>query len=117
VVMAPPSDALNSVGWCYAMLGEHTQALTYCRQALTVHQQLGDRYGEADTWSSLGFAHHHLAQHAQAIDCYQQALTLMRDLGNHYEEATALSRLGDTQDAAGSAGLGYRRRRGRGHWR
>jgi hypothetical protein len=56
--MGPLFNSLNSVGWCYAMLGEYTQRLTYCRQALTVHRQLGDRYGEADTWPSLGFAHH-----------------------------------------------------------
>ena len=90
------ADALNAVGWCFARLGDHTQALTHCQQALTLLQQAGYRDGEAATWDSLGYAHHHLGHHTQAVDCYQHALTLSRDLGDRYHAA-------GTPDAARTA--------------
>ena len=93
--------ALNSVGWDHALLGNHTNALTYCQQALTLSEQLGDRDGQAHAWDSLGYAHHRLGHHTHAAGCYQQALTLYRALGDHYEEATTLTNLGDTYHAAG----------------
>jgi tetratricopeptide (TPR) repeat protein len=84
------------------LLGNHPQALTWCQQALTLYQQLGDRHGESAAWDSLGYTHHHLAQFAQAVACYQHALALLRDLGARYGEATALTHLGDTHCAAGN---------------
>jgi tetratricopeptide (TPR) repeat protein len=102
----PPmgARALNSVGWYHSQLGDHTQALTHCGQALTVLQQLSDRYweGEAATWDSLGYAHEHLGHHAEAMTCYQHALDLIRDLGDRYYEAHSLTRLGDTHRATGN---------------
>jgi tetratricopeptide (TPR) repeat protein len=88
------------VGWFHALLGDHTQALDDCGQALALFQQLGDRDGEAATWDSLGYAHHHLAHHSQATDCYRHALDMFRDLGDRHEEADTLNRLGDTYHAA-----------------
>ena len=73
-----------------------------CQQALTLHQELGDRDGQAATWDSLGYAHHHLGHHTQAITCYQHALDLFRDLGDRYYEAATLTHLGDTHHAAGN---------------
>jgi tetratricopeptide (TPR) repeat protein len=92
---------LNNVGWGHALLGDHEQALTYCQQALTQFQALGNRYGEAATWDSLGYAHHHLGDHAEAIICYQRAIDLARDLGDPYNVADTLIHLGDTHNAAG----------------
>jgi tetratricopeptide (TPR) repeat protein len=94
-------NALNAIGWCHALLGNHTAALTYCQQALALNQQLGDRVGEAHTWDSLGYAHHHVGHHTQAAGCYQHARTLFRSLGDRYYEATVLTHLGDTHHAAG----------------
>jgi tetratricopeptide (TPR) repeat protein len=88
--------ALNAVGWYHALLGDHRLALIYCRQALAVHQELGDRHAEAATWDSLGYAHHHLGDHAEARACYQRALDAFRELGDRHYEATVLTRLGQT---------------------
>jgi len=74
----------------------------YCQQSLTLHQELGDREGQASTWDSLGYAHHHLGHHAQARACYQHALTLYRDLGRLYEEANTLTKLGETHHTTGN---------------
>jgi tetratricopeptide (TPR) repeat protein len=43
------AEALNQIGWYRALLGEHQQALTSCQQALTLHQDLDNRAGQART--------------------------------------------------------------------
>ncbi len=92
--------ALNEVGWCRAQLGDYDRALTYCRRALAIHQQLGDLSGQAATWDSLGYAHRHLGRPDLATDCYAHALAIYRQLGYQYYEATTLVQLGDTHHVA-----------------
>jgi DNA-binding SARP family transcriptional activator/tetratricopeptide (TPR) repeat protein len=93
--------ALNNIGWCHTLLGDHQRGLVACQQALALHQELGYRDGEAASWDSLGLAHHNLGHHAQAVVCYRRALDLYQDLGDRYEEATTLTNLGDTHQAVG----------------
>ncbi len=100
--------ALNAIGWCHALLGEHEQARTCCQQALPLLVEIGDHNGLADTWDSLGYAHHHLGDHLSAVGCYQHALELFRQLGDHYREAATFINLGDTHHAAGGSGAARR---------
>jgi len=95
------ATALNAVGWLHAVLGDHQQALTCCQQALTMLQELGNRFIEAATWDSLGYVHH-LGRRDQAVSCYQHALDLYRELGDRYSEAETLTHLGDTHHATGN---------------
>jgi DNA-binding SARP family transcriptional activator/tetratricopeptide (TPR) repeat protein len=96
------ADALNTVGWCHALLGNHKRALTACDQALLLHQEFGDSYGQANTWDSLGYAHHHLGRHDHAVGCYRNALDLYRRIGERLSEANTLARLGEAYVAAGN---------------
>jgi tetratricopeptide (TPR) repeat protein len=73
----------------------------YCREALTLCQQLGDRIGEADSWDSLGQASYQLGQYDEAAASYDRALSIFRELGQRYREAEALEHLGDTRQASG----------------
>jgi tetratricopeptide (TPR) repeat protein len=95
--------ALNAVGWFHAMLGDHRQALTYCGQALRLHQgqALGYPKLEAATLDSLGYAHHHLGDHAESIACYERALDLYREVGDRWGQAETLGHTGDVHHAAG----------------
>jgi tetratricopeptide (TPR) repeat protein len=74
------ANALNTVGWHHALLGEHQQAITLCDQSVVLHRDLGDTSGEGSTWDSLGYAHHHLGHHQQAIECFTNALEIFRQL-------------------------------------
>src|SRR5439155_15793301 len=56
------AGALNAIGWLYSLLGQHDQTLVYCRQAVTVCQEIGDEQTEADSLDSLGHAYHHLGR-------------------------------------------------------
>ena len=96
------AQALNTVGWCRALLGDYQQAITHCQQALTLLQTLDDREGQANALDSLGYAHHHLTDYALALDCYRRALTLFCGLRDRFNEAATLTRLGETHHAAGN---------------
>jgi len=89
------------VGWFYAKLGNHRQALIYCQQALDLQREIGDRFGQAETYDSLGYAHRHLGQLQEATTAYQQALTLYREFGDRYNEADTLAYLGDVHRTSG----------------
>jgi len=69
-----------------------------------MQQELGDRYGQADTLDSLGYTHHHLGHHDEATDCYRKSLDLFRDIGDRYKQAKTLTHLGDAHLAAGAPG-------------
>jgi DNA-binding SARP family transcriptional activator/Tfp pilus assembly protein PilF len=95
------ATALNNMGWCCAQNGDYVKALSWCEQALALHQELGSRSDEAYVWNTTGYAHHHLGRYALAIECYQRALRLGE--GNHYENGRTLTSLGDSYQAAGDA--------------
>ena len=79
----------------------HATAVEYCKQALGLSLQVGNAYGQANTWDSLGYAQHHLGDHRQAIASYQQAIDLFEGMGDRHAEAIVLDHLGNTLHAAG----------------
>ncbi|WP_316759064.1 hypothetical protein [Streptomyces herbicida] len=72
-----------------------------CLEALTMLQELGDRYGQATTWDSIAYAYPHLGRHAHALLGSRNALAILRELGVPCLEAVALIRIGDTHLATG----------------
>jgi tetratricopeptide (TPR) repeat protein len=92
---------LNTVGWCYALLGDYEQTLVYCQQAISVLRHWPELSGQAHTWDSLGYAHHHLGHQAEAIACFERAIDLVRRIGDRFNEVTMLTHLGDAHHAAG----------------
>jgi DNA-binding SARP family transcriptional activator len=93
--------ALNAVGWCHILLGQHRQALAHCQEALAGPDLHGRPYLAADIWDSTGLAQHHLGRHSDAIASYEQALALYRTVGVPHAEADTLRRLGGTHLASG----------------
>jgi DNA-binding SARP family transcriptional activator len=94
------AHALNLIGWCQAQLRDPA-ALAVCEQAVALHHELGDRYGEAASWDSLGYAHHQLGEYPRALDCFDRAAGLHHAAGERFDEATVLAHLGDTHCAVG----------------
>jgi DNA-binding SARP family transcriptional activator len=92
--------AANMRGWFGALLDD-PGAAECCRLAVVLHQEVGDRYGEAASWDSLGYAHLRLGEADEALDCYRQALTLHRTVGHRYDEAYVLIHIGEAHAAAG----------------
>jgi DNA-binding SARP family transcriptional activator/tetratricopeptide (TPR) repeat protein len=88
---------LTALGWYATCLGDHTQALAYCREAT---RRMDDRDGLAHSFQIMGCAHHQLGDHAEAVTHHGRAITLFRLLGDQYREAGGLVLVGDAHRAA-----------------
>jgi tetratricopeptide (TPR) repeat protein len=73
----------------------------FCRQALALNTEAGNRRLEGYVWDSVGYAEYHLGNLAEAVACYQRALGPYQETGDLFQEADTLTRLGDTHHAAG----------------
>jgi tetratricopeptide (TPR) repeat protein len=82
---------------------DQATALSSCRAALALLQELNHRPGQAATLDSIGYAYHRIGDHAHAAGSFRRALVLYRDLGERYQEATTLIHLGDSHRSAGRA--------------
>jgi len=101
-----PTDELRAEANMQGLRQDVTLALNRFYQAsvaltLTLHLDLGNRHGEANTCDSLGYIYHQLGLYRQAITRYRRAVDLFREFGDRYYEADALAHLGDTYLAAG----------------
>jgi DNA-binding SARP family transcriptional activator/Tfp pilus assembly protein PilF len=85
----------NCIGWQYAMLGQHDQALAHCQRALGLLRESGNSAAMADTLDSLGLIYAKLGDNATAKDYYNRAIELSQELGAPFGEARSLSALGD----------------------
>jgi tetratricopeptide (TPR) repeat protein len=70
-------NALNTIGWCGAQLGDYQEALESCEQALDLLRGLGDRFAEASTLDTIAYIHRHLGQHARGLARYEQGPRLV----------------------------------------
>lgn len=98
---AGEARALNAIGWSQIQLGRPTQALTVCREAIAILQEIGDRVNQAATWDSVGYAHQCLGEHERAVDCYRRALDLYQEFGSRYFQSAVLAHLGENYQAMG----------------
>ncbi|MEV6238622.1 tetratricopeptide repeat protein [Lentzea sp. NPDC051838] len=95
------AEALNSIGWQSACLGEYETAREHCQAAHALYREHHERDGEADTLDSLGYIAHLTGRHDEAVGHYQQALTLFKDIGYTHTAADTLERLGHPYAALG----------------
>ncbi|ALP00027.1 hypothetical protein SHL15_9108 [Streptomyces hygroscopicus subsp. limoneus] len=80
----------------------HMQAISHCREALALQQELEDERGQAGTWDTLGYAYQQIGDYRNAIDCYRHSLEFNRKLGHRYNEAETLVHLGQLHRATGA---------------
>jgi tetratricopeptide (TPR) repeat protein len=45
---ASEAEALNNIGWCHGLLGDYQQARAFCRQAVTLSAEAGNRWAEGN---------------------------------------------------------------------
>ena len=78
---AGQANALNSIGWFHAKLGDYRLALSRCQQALATLQELHDTLSAAYTMDSLAYIYRQIGDRRQALACYQQTSDLFREAG------------------------------------
>jgi len=94
-------EALGTMGWYQALLGDFRESTTSCEEALALFVRHGNRQGQAVTLDCLGYIEHHRGRHDRALACFRESLDLCRDLGATYYEADTLDHLARTHAALG----------------
>ncbi|SCF49322.1 tetratricopeptide repeat protein, partial [Micromonospora carbonacea] len=94
LTLGPDVDAFYDRGWARAATGRPWLALEDYQQALALHQQAGNRAGEAATLTNIGHTYHGLGDRQKALDHYREALPLLREVGNRAGEAATLTNIG-----------------------
>jgi tetratricopeptide (TPR) repeat protein len=77
------------------------RAIEYCKQALAISREIGDRRSEGNHLGNLGVAYRDLGQVERAIEHYQQALAISREIGDRRGEGNHLGNLGLAYHALG----------------
>ncbi len=90
---AQSASDLNEIGIAYAKLRQYSKALVFFQQAQTLHQQAGDKAGEANTLTGMGNDYYFLHQYSKSIDAFQQEMLLYQQVGSRDKEAGALDNL------------------------
>jgi predicted negative regulator of RcsB-dependent stress response len=75
--------------------------LVHCGKAVPLHQESGDRSGEANTWDSLGDIYQRRGDHQQALMCYRHTLEICKAIGDRHFTAISLTNIGDAALACG----------------
>jgi tetratricopeptide (TPR) repeat protein/transcriptional regulator with XRE-family HTH domain len=75
-------------------LGDHEQARRHYASSLTLHQQLGNRRGEARIHQNLGVLAERQGRYAEALDHSKQALGLYQEMSDKTGEAETLNEMG-----------------------
>ncbi|MDG4825097.1 BTAD domain-containing putative transcriptional regulator [Asanoa sp. WMMD1127] len=101
------ANALNTVAWCHAQLGEYEPAVRYCRMAIERHEKISDLDGQAATLDTLGYALHHLGRYDEAVISYRRAIDLYVQLGDSYYASVSLVHLGETFEAVGDVAVAH----------
>jgi tetratricopeptide (TPR) repeat protein len=74
--------------------GDLDQARSYARQALAVHEEIGDRRGAADTLDSISRIHDQAGEHEQARHHSLGALDIQTAIGDEWGRGLTLLQLG-----------------------
>ncbi|MBZ0285454.1 MAG: tetratricopeptide repeat protein [Anaerolineae bacterium] len=95
------ADNLNMMGlacWC---LGQTKRSIRYYEQALLIHREADDKWGESAVLGNLGLAYSDLGEVRRAIAYYEQALVIQREIGDRRGEGTDLGNLGNAYYSLG----------------
>jgi tetratricopeptide (TPR) repeat protein len=86
---------LNNVGFTYYKLGSHRKALKFYKQALAIHQLLGDTLGEISTLLNMGNLYVTTKRKKFALLCYRNA----QELAEQIEDQSIFDKVKQCMDA------------------
>ncbi|MBO0810137.1 MAG: tetratricopeptide repeat protein, partial [Actinobacteria bacterium] len=84
---------LNNLGMAYGIQRQE-QSVACFEQALVIHRELGDLWGEGRAATNVAKAYLDLEQFPEALDAAERSLPILRQSGNLYGEGIALGDLG-----------------------
>lgn len=81
---AREGDNASVIGIVYLELGMVEVARRYLDAALTIHQETGSQWGEADTWVYMGLLEASSLRYQEALRCLEQAKCIAERIGAKY---------------------------------
>jgi tetratricopeptide (TPR) repeat protein len=85
---------LGNLANVHRQIGNYDDALAGYRNALRIHQELGDKRGETETLIGIGSTFQQIGKYAEALVHHERALAISCDISERYEEAKALRYIG-----------------------
>ncbi|MFQ5874043.1 MAG: tetratricopeptide repeat protein, partial [Dehalococcoidia bacterium] len=89
------AQALNNAGGLVWRQGDLGRAAELFEESLTLYQELGDKWGIADSLSNLGVIVRQQGDLEQAVELFEESLALDQELGNKQGIAISLLSLGN----------------------
>jgi class 3 adenylate cyclase/NACalpha-BTF3-like transcription factor len=92
---------LGNIGVIHQHIGSYPQALEHYHRALSLHQDLGNRSGEATTIGNIGNVHLLTGDHTQALEHLHRARARAEELGERSSVARLTGNIGHAMAMAG----------------
>lgn len=89
------AQVLSAAGEACLSTGKYQATLGYTKEALTLHEALGDSAAQARDWNALGLADMYLANYGPSLEEYQRALTIDRASHDAEGEIARLNNIGN----------------------
>jgi predicted ATPase/DNA-binding CsgD family transcriptional regulator len=92
-----------ALSWCLSCIGDYDDVATHAKAALSLYEQIGDRYNAARAINFMGWAAwceggEHIAE---AVAHYQQSLQMLKEIGGQSRTAMGLADLALALNDAG----------------
>jgi CHAT domain-containing protein/tetratricopeptide (TPR) repeat protein len=100
------ASTLHNMGVVHDELGQHSEALKFYAQALTIRKVIQDPAGGGATLNNMGLVYQGQQQHSTALKYYQNSLALRRAAKDRPGEATTLNNIGLVHEKLGQPALG-----------
>jgi DNA-binding SARP family transcriptional activator len=98
-------QAADSLGYAHQQLGHHAESVTWFRRAADLYDEIGHRWGYAETLGRLGDAHQAAGDLGKARTTWEEALAVLDDL-NHPDADQIRAKLGAWRGPASRTAAG-----------
>jgi tetratricopeptide (TPR) repeat protein len=85
--LGPDSHTFARLARAKQVLGEVDEAIRLNLSALKMHEEVGDRAGQATTLNNIGLVYHSTGQPDQALEYFNQALPIRIEVGDRAGES------------------------------
>ena len=90
-----------TLGNAHNALGNHSKAIEYHKEHLTIAKEVGDRAGEGMAYGNLGNVYRSVGDLSKAIEYQMQQMAIAKEVGDRAGEVRAYANLGNVFGALG----------------
>lgn len=88
------AGAMNNIGYVYKQQGDIAKALDWYNRSLKIREEIGNKYGIANSINNIGRIYNIQGNNRKAIECYKKSLKIQNDIGDKHGASISLSNIG-----------------------